>query len=272
MEIYHNPNVRIFQMQMRSLEPWSGRGLPSLWTRQWRRDSQSDAAYWRLYWASAQGAEISFRGLQFGLAPERFIMLPPGVVISRRITRRRLDHFYVHFATALPYDRLPDRVFVFNAEESMLRKIKSVPSVKIGSNETLTENISLTLAVRGLIYTLLSQIPDDELLPLRISPRLAGNMAFIESHIRHSISNAEIARHLGASVNTMLRLYRGKLKMSPHEYLRQKRIEKACALLHDPQKSIEQIAEETGFCDRFHFSRTFNAAMGVTPHGYRNQL
>lgn len=87
-----------------------------------------------------------------------------------------------------------------------------------------------------------------------------------------SVSNAEIARHLGASVNTMLRLYQNKLKMSPQTYLRQKRMEKACALLYDPQKSIKQIAEETGFCDRYHFSRTFRALMGVTPLQYRHQF
>ena len=75
-----------------------------------------------------------------------------------------------------------------------------------------------------------------------------------------------------ASVNTMFRQYQRELGMSPQAYLRQKRIEKACALLYDPERSIKQVAEETGFCDRYHFSRTFKDSQGITPFAYRRRF
>jgi len=154
----------------------------------------------------------------------------------------------------------------------MLNKIRLVPAVKSWSKESLAGNHGLALAMRGLIHYLLSQIPMDELRPLRISERLAANMAFVESHIRQSASNSEIARHIGSSMSTMLRQYQRELGLTPQTYLRQKRIEKACTLLHDPDRNIKQIAEETGFCDRYHFSRAFKNLQGITPLQYRRKF
>ncbi len=126
--------------------------------------------------------------------------------------------------------------------------------------------------MRGLIHCLLARIPSAELQTTLRPPRLTENMAFIESHIHRSVSDREIAQHIGLSINAMLRIYKRELGISPQKYLRRKRIEKACALLHDPQRSIKQIAEETGFCDRYYFSRAFKDLQNITPSQYRAQF
>ena len=145
--------------------------------------------------------------------------------------------------------------------------LKSLP-VK----EEPINDLGRTMAIRGLIHSLLARIPDTELRSARISSRMSENLSFIEAHVQQPVANREITRHLGMSVNAMLRHYKQELGISPQEYLRQKRIEKACSLLHDPQRSIKQIAEETGFCDRYHFSRTFKALQGLTPFQYRRHF
>ena len=82
----------------------------------------------------------------------------------------------------------------------------------------------------------------------------------------------QIARHMGSCINTMLQHYKHEIGMTPQFFLRRKRIEKACALLYDAERSIEQIAEETGFCDRYYFSKTFKKIQEMTPRQYRLQF
>ncbi len=49
-------------------------------------------------------------------------------------------------------------------------------------------------------------------------------------------------------------------------------MEKACALLHHSELTIEQVTDRTGFADRFHFSKSFKGATGLTPVRYRKEF
>lgn len=58
---------------------------------------------------------------------------------------------------------------------------------------------------------------------------------------------------------------------SPREYLLRVRINAACRLLAETDRKTTDIAQETGFFDHSHFSRTFRRFMGVRPHVYRRR-
>ena len=73
------------------------------------------------------------------------------------------------------------------------------------------------------------------------------------------------------SKNAFMRLFKAQYGLTPHTVIQRKRIEKACIMLHFSNASIEQIAEATGFCDRFHFSRTFKHIQGIAPAAFRRQ-
>jgi AraC-like DNA-binding protein len=69
-----------------------------------------------------------------------------------------------------------------------------------------------------------------------------------------------------------MRLFRANAGMSPQLYSRIRRIEKACILLHYSDLDIKEIASETGFCDRFHFSRVFKKMRKVGPSEFRRRM
>jgi len=253
MQLYINPNIRILTIYRRLLTKWHNDDLK--------------VSFWRLYWNSKPGARIIYKNKTFALTPEKIVLVPPNTGISQRLDHGAPPQFYAHFFADAPYDRLSSGIYVFKAGTEMLATLKSLPV-----SEDSIDDLGRTMGVLGLIHSLLARIPDTELKSARISSRMAENMSFIEAHVQKPLSNKEIAGHLGMSVNAMLRRYRRELGISPQEYLRQKRVEKACALLHDPQRSIKQIAEETGFCDRYHFSRTFKAFQDLTPFQYRRHF
>jgi transcriptional regulator GlxA family with amidase domain len=69
--------------------------------------------------------------------------------------------------------------------------------------------------------------------------------------------------------NAFIRLFSSQIGKPPQQYYREKRIERACWLLNNSKASIEQIANETGFVDRYHFSKVFKTSTGETPASYR---
>ena len=251
MEPYINPNIRILTIRRQLLTYWDYNHCKVF-------------SFWRLYWNSNPGARIIYKDRVISLTPEKIVLVPAHTGIRHRLDRDTTTHFYAHFFADAPFDRLSPEIYVFKTEPGMLTMLKSMPL-----SENSINALGPTMAVYGLIYSLLARIPDTAFKSSRIPSRMAENISFIEAHIQKSVSNKEIARHMGASVNTMLRHYQHELGMTPQAYLRQKRIEKACALLHDPQKSIKQIAEETGFCDQYYFFRTFKALQNITPAQYR---
>lgn len=252
-DLYYDPGVRLLFMMRRLLRKWNFDNL--------------NAPFWRLYWNNAPGAVIRHGARSVELTPDRIFMLSPNTTISMRLVHSPVTHFYAHFLVNSPYNRLKGKIYSFKAERNMLETIKGL---KTSEEDHLTGRIELVLVVRGLIHRLLSKVPPEHLRPLLVSPQLAKCMAFIESEARHAVSYSDLARIMGLSIRAMARRFENELGMSPLAYQRQKRIENACALLYDREKSIKQIAEETGFYDRYHFTKVFTAITGQSPARFRD--
>ena len=60
--------------------------------------------------------------------------------------------------------------------------------------------------------------------------------------------------------------------MSPHQYLIHLRVQRAQELLLGSDRSLAQIAEQCGFADVHHFSKTFKRVFGAPPGAYRDNL
>ena len=59
--------------------------------------------------------------------------------------------------------------------------------------------------------------------------------------------------------------------MSPAEAFMRVRLSQVRMLLARPDRTISQIAAETGFCDASHLIRVFRDAEGQTPDRWRRQ-
>lgn len=65
------------------------------------------------------------------------------------------------------------------------------------------------------------------------------------------------------------RTFRDTFGETPHRYLQRRRIERACALLRDSERTVTEIAMEVGFDSLGTFSRTFRAVVGRSPTRFR---
>lgn len=94
-------------------------------------------------------------------------------------------------------------------------------------------------------------------------------LAFVEENLGSNIGLVELAAVAGYSPNHFARLFKRVFGVSPHQYLLERRIERAKAILRDPRRSLAQVALECGFGSQAHFNTAFKAKAGVTPGVYR---
>lgn len=91
----------------------------------------------------------------------------------------------------------------------------------------------------------------------------------MQANLGSDVSLKQLAEACGLSVAHFARAFRQSAKTSPHRWLRERRIEKAIALLGSAQLSLTEIAAACGFADQSHFTRSFTKQVGVSPGQWR---
>lgn len=86
-----------------------------------------------------------------------------------------------------------------------------------------------------------------------------------------TIRIGELAETMDLSRTEFSRVFRRVEGVSPREYKRERRIERAKELLRS-NRSLSEIAFALGFADQSHFTRVFKQHTGTTPAEYRRSL
>ena len=92
---------------------------------------------------------------------------------------------------------------------------------------------------------------------------------FVHDNLSKSIRLSELASLAGLSASQFGRAFKVSTGMTPHKWHLAARTEYAKRMLADREKSLVDIALETGFSEQSHFTRAFTAANGVSPHVWR---
>ena len=105
-------------------------------------------------------------------------------------------------------------------------------------------------------------------------PRAATGMAvaaenFLRKHHIEKVTMDNLAEHLGLSRARMFEVFKKETGLSPNDYLQRHRVECCKALLSGTDRTITDIALETGFGSSQYFSRVFRKYCGMTPMEFR---
>lgn len=101
--------------------------------------------------------------------------------------------------------------------------------------------------------------------------RIAFLKKQILSNLRHSPTIKEMAIAVNLSESHLQQLFRREIGMSPVQYLRDLRLEKAKVLLENSFLRVKEIRLEVGIKDQSHFVHDFKANYGAAPSEYRKQ-
>ena len=93
---------------------------------------------------------------------------------------------------------------------------------------------------------------------------------YIKQNFQEPLTLEKIAAHVGISRSYLAQLFSTQLNRSVVEYIQTVRCDHAAYLLNTTSLPIIDIAMETGFNNRQHFTRTFGKLYGMPPHEYRH--
>lgn len=89
--------------------------------------------------------------------------------------------------------------------------------------------------------------------------------ALIDTHAAEWSRLGDVAAAAGLEGSSVCRLFRRFLGVSPHQYLRRRKMALAAEFLMEKGGRVQDAAASVGMEDPFHFSRTFRAVHGVPP-------
>jgi AraC-like DNA-binding protein len=258
-------HLRLFSVVYMELSPfhWNSRDV---------RDS-----FWRFYVNDRDGASVLLADGSLPLRANKMYFIPEGVFFSCNNTEK-VGHFYIHFDVLGVPRPILQTMFAAPVEISDAAALKNeVDTIANAVSQGKELDISLQCRAKSLLFGALAQVfanrqSEDVAEYWNLSVRhepVAPALKYIEENVGERLDNQSLARCCHWSEDHFARRFRQCLGLSPAKYVQERRIAIASQQLLFTTNSIDHIATDTGFADRFHFSRVFAKIKNCTPAAYR---
>ena len=171
-----------------------------------------------------------------------------------------------------------DKAEIEEMKELIKKIAKKNGSPLVGKENKIENRLKMGEITTLLVQLLFKIFEISKQHPAKISPiETEKNMhvkriiSWIDTHFHNQITLDNMADNLFISKYYMSRIFKDVTGYTIMQYLMSCRIKRAKYLLEIyPNKSILEVALESGFEDASHFSRFFRKQMKITPSEYRN--
>lgn len=205
-------------------------------------------------------------------APKRWQHVDEIVAVVMRLSHRYLDKL----ATELnePHRAAVELKHVFSTRDPFLKEI-AMHFLKAIEPHSSANAVHIDTLVRSLGLHLLTRYavkrrPSLSRPPMMPSRKLHLAVDYIEANLHRDLSIADIAEHVTMSESHFSHVFRQTVGVPPHRYVRDRRVERAKALLRECELPLSEIAKRVGCSSASNFSVLFHSATGTTPSAYRN--
>lgn len=244
-------NIRVLRMYHREVQEWKGVSLRH---------------FWRLYYNPTAGAEIN--GLK--LDNKNLFAIPPGIDV-KQVLKNPFSHLFIHFTVDYPFDR-GNKIIKIPVNDHLLELIKLILEERVRNQEESKFPLEHTTIMRVicLITSVLTHLTVEK--NKFKDARVIKAIRAIEKNLEVSLSNERLAQEASMSVNGFARLFKETTGFTPHQFILKKKLNKAAGLLSETSKSMDEISDICGFCNRTYFSRLFKREYNVGPGQYRKEV
>lgn len=204
--------------------------------------------------------------------PKRWQHVEDAVAIVLRISPAWIDKLAAeecggHTQGVEIRDNFGTRDGYIEAMAARLLKCLEPDSVR---NGMYVESLTHQLALHLLSHYASPGIAADKF-PTKLSQsKLRRAIQYIEENLHRELALADIAAALAISPGHFSHAFRHTVGLPPHQYVVQRRIERAKSLLRESDVPIGEVANRIGCSSAGNFSVLFQRATGMTPRDYRN--
>jgi two-component system response regulator YesN len=89
--------------------------------------------------------------------------------------------------------------------------------------------------------------------------------------LRRKVPIKELAQSVNLSASRLRHLFKDRTGLSPTQYLKVQRMQKARELLENTFLTVKEIMLRVGVRDKSHLTRDFKKVYGLSPSKYRSQ-
>ena len=232
----------------------------------WSLRSASNA-FWRLYWPMNGGGVITLNGTEYPLDAGWLYLISPHTQFDSRC-EHPFAKWYVHFSVGGLSDSIRPAVVSLRPTARLRSALdRACPKPK-RAPESLKPPASPLEALELVLLAIQHALPQFQLSP-QANPRLPACVNYLREHLRNKVTLADLARHSACSARALSQMFVTELGFPPMRYLIELRLNHAMKLLRHTDHTIEQIAEECGFPNRYYFTRMLSKYRKTTPAAFR---
>jgi AraC-like DNA-binding protein len=218
--------------------------------------------YWRLYWNQGKGGRILYKGEIYPMTANEVFLIPSHIATATELDCE-VAHFSVNFKIGGRFENVRRQIYIMKPD--FLKK-----SLKHFAE--LNDEVLRLMAIQCIVTHYLSLISQEHFLASErdnLDPRIAQAVAIMESELATPPSIHDLCRRVKMSKNNFHRLFIQETCKTPRYFLFELRMLRAAWLLCYTEKSMDEIALETGYADRYHFSKSFKRFSGLPPCRFR---
>jgi toluene monooxygenase system protein E len=132
------------------------------------------------------------------------------------------------------------------------------------------------LFLREIVFRLLRQDQSPRLVSAALygksSRKVFAAIRYMQAEYGRAITIDDIARTVGASTSTLAHSFKEIIGVSPYQFLKQLRLERARVLMIREGWGVSEAAARTGYASPSHFVKAFTSYFGEAPSHYANQF
>ena len=261
---HHIEGVRSADLPASGLEVLMHRKIT---LKRWTLAAAADA-YWRLYRPLSPGGVVSFEGKEHAMRPGRLYLISPHTRFDSR-AERAFSKWYIHFT--LHSARSQPAPFVAELKtDARMKALLQVLCPTRGKASARHAEPGPWLMLELLALTLKHAAPLMENRPSH-DARLEHVHARMQRELAGRLTLADLSRTSGLSVRHLNSLFVEQTGLSPMRYLTELRLNQCQLLLRQTRLSIDDIAEQCGFANRFYLTRMMSRHRHTTPAAFRRQ-
>jgi AraC-like DNA-binding protein len=223
------------------------------------------APFARIYWNTGDSITLELAKGGTPLPPECFAVIGPETPFIPRL-HQPIRHFYLHVGIAWPWS-LRSGVWLMPKEATKGAQ-RLLDELRIEVIPPQAEG----LLTNALAQTVLAALPASAWEKAIDDPAIARAVSQIQRKLAAPPSNADLAAEMHLTIDAFIRRFRRATGSTPQAFALRLRLEEAARLLAHSTASMEEIATATGFFDRYHLTKAFSHARGVSPAVWRRHV